>query len=63
MSIEAYVTAEGDVERVRIVAGSGYETLDSAALRVARRLKCSPALQRDKEVGAWLRTSLEFKVR
>lgn len=63
VSIEAYVNGEGDIEQVRVAAGSGYESLDAAALRVASRLKCSPALQRDRKVGAWLRTSLEFKVR
>jgi TonB family protein len=61
--IEAYVDAHGRVERVRIAAGSGYQSLDAAALRVARRMKCSPALQRDRTVGAWLSTSLEFQVR
>lgn len=63
VKIEAYVSAEGEVEQVRVAAGSGYETLDEAALRVAERMRCSPALQRDRNVGAWLSTSLEFRVR
>jgi len=58
-----YLDATGKVEEVRIARGSGYEELDGAAIRVAERIRFTPALNRDQNVAAWVQFPIEFKIR
>jgi TonB family protein len=59
----AYITREGLVEEVQLAQSSGYEPLDEAGLRVATRIRLSPALNRDVTVPVWVQLPLEFEVR
>ena len=59
----AYIDDRGVVEDVRVAAGSGHESLDMAALSVAGRIRCSPALNYDVAIPVWIRMPLEFSAR
>jgi len=61
--IMALVNADGAVERAQIAEGSGYGDLDDAAMEVAMHIRCSPAMNRDTPVAAWIGVPLEFSVR
>jgi TonB family protein len=59
----AYITRDGIVEEVQVAQSSGYEPLDEAGLRVAERVRLSPALNRDVTVPVWIQLPLQFEVR
>lgn len=58
-----YLSEEGATLEVRIAKGSGYETLDAAALRVAERMRFTPALNRDQPIRAWVQFPIVFRIR
>jgi TonB family protein len=51
----------GQVEDVQINATSGNATLDEAALRVARVIRFSPALDLDGPVPVWISIPIQFQ--
>lgn len=57
------VGLEGDVLDARVGEGSGYAALDAAALKIAGRMRFSPALNRDKKVAVWISIPLIFEPR
>lgn len=58
-----HVTTAGMVEESRVFQSSGQPDLDEAALRVARSVEFSPALNRDQRVPVWIQFPLTFSVR
>lgn len=58
-----FIDAQGQVQDVRIDRTSGSEVLDQAALRVARVLQFSPALNRDERVPVWVQIPITFTTR
>lgn len=56
------VTAEGAAKDVQLLSGSGFETLDDAALKAVRRWRFVPAKQGDTAVSAWVQVPIEFKL-
>lgn len=58
-----FIDAEGRVVRTLVNESSGYDELDEAALRVAGRLRFSPAWNRDRRVPVWVSLPITFQVR
>lgn len=58
-----FLDTDGHVLDARIESSSGHVKLDEAALRVARGMKFSPALNRDTRVQVWVRFPIIFEVR
>lgn len=58
-----FLDTDGHVLDARIESSSGHPQLDEAALRVARAMEFSPALNRDKRVQVWVRFPIIFEVR
>lgn len=58
-----HITAAGVVEDSRVFQSSGQPELDEAALRVARSVEFSPAMNRDRRVPVWIQFPLTFRVR
>lgn len=58
-----FVDRTGSVSRVRVATPSGYESVDRAAAKVARTMEFEPALNRDRNVGVWVRQAVRFQVR
>lgn len=56
------VTAEGEVAERRVVASSGYEALDRAALRVADVFRFRPATWEGCSTHAWVQFPISFRV-
>lgn len=54
---------QGAVEDARVRVGSGQPALDEAALRVARIIEFTPAMNRDRAVPVWVSIPITFKVR
>lgn len=59
--LHVFVDAEGAPARSQIAESSGYPPLDAAARDVVDRMKFSPALNRDKPIGVWVRQAVTFK--
>lgn len=59
--LHVFVDADGVPTRSQISESSGYPPLDEAAREVVDRMKFSPALNRDKPVGVWVRQDVTFK--
>lgn len=57
-----FLDAEGHVVRTLVNESSGYGDMDAAALRVADRMKFSPAQNRDRPVPVWVTISITFEV-
>jgi TonB family protein len=55
-----YIDETGAVQRTMVNSGSGYSSLDQAALRVAKQLRFTPALNRDQPVRVWVSLPLRF---
>lgn len=49
-----FVDRSGRVTRSRVIASSGHEVMDTAAVRVARDREYLPALNRDQPIGVWV---------
>jgi protein TonB len=54
---------QGNVELTQVNQSSGQPSLDEAALRVARVMEFSPAMNRDKQVPVWVSIPIQFQVR
>lgn len=57
-----YIDEAGAVTDVRVNRSSGSPPLDQAALRVAERMRFSPALNRDERVAVWVSFPITFQV-
>ena len=58
-----FVDDAGSATDLRIDTSSGHQALDDAALRVARAMKFSPALDKETPVAAWIAMPITFQVR
>lgn len=58
-----FVDEKGGIIELRIAQGSGHESLDEAAFRVAEGIRFSPALNRDEYVSVWVQFPITFEVR
>lgn len=63
VSVWFFLDRSGKVVRTLINESSGYAELDSAALRVADRMRFSPAWNREKRVPVWVSIPILFEVR
>jgi len=63
VDVRFFIDAEGVVRRVLVAQPSGHEALDSAALRVARTFRFSPALDGDEPVPVWIAIPVTFQTR
>lgn len=57
-----FIDPSGEVQETRIAQPSGHEALDEAALRVARVMEFTPAMNRDEPVPVWVQFPIRFKV-
>ena len=55
--------AEGVVQEVSVRDGSGYESLDSVAVRLARQMRFTPALNNGKALPIWITHTITFRSR
>lgn len=62
-SVRFLIDETGRIEETRIHESSGYEAFDQAALRVARIMEFSPALNRDQRIAVWVAIEIRFEVR
>jgi protein TonB len=58
--LHVFVDADGVPTRSQVIESSGYPQLDDAAREVVDRMKFSPALNRDRPVGVWVRQGVTF---
>ena len=58
--VMVHVTAEGTVDSVYVRTTSGYEAMDTAALRGARELRFEPGRRGEKPVDVWVRLPVRF---
>lgn len=58
-----YVDERGNVRNTRVKESSGLEPLDSAAVAVSRRMRFSPAQNRDTKVPVWVSIPILFEIR
>ena len=63
VTLEISVSGSGEVSGVEVLAGSGYEDLDSAAVSAVRTARFAPATEDGVQVCGCLRLSFEFKLR
>ncbi len=60
-NVHFFINVEGVVQRALVAQSSGHEALDSAALRVARMFRFTPALNEDDPVPVWIAIPLTFQ--
>lgn len=58
----AFIDEQGDVFKAQIAESSGYAQLDNVAIEVVKTAEFSPAMNRDKPVGVWIRLPIAFTV-
>jgi protein TonB len=58
--VELLIDAKGNVRRARIVAKSGYRSLDQAALESLRQCTYTPSRKLGHPVGGWIRVRYEW---
>jgi len=58
-----FIDEGGQVQQTRVHTGSGHRALDEAALKVARVIRFTPALNRDKQVPVWISLPITFTIR
>ena len=58
--VMVHVTAEGTVDSVYVRTTSGYEAMDTAALRGARELRFEPGRRGEETVDVWVRLPVRF---
>lgn len=63
VNVRFFIDAEGVVRRILVANPSGHEEFDSAALRVARVFRFSPARDVDEPVPAWIAIPVTFQTR
>lgn len=56
-----FVDADGEVAETQVRRSSGYERLDRAARKVARKMDFEPARSRDKPIGVWVTQIITFR--
>ena len=61
--LSLHVTASGEVDRVEVVASSGFADLDEAAVKAAQKARFTPARSGSRRVDAHARLTLTFKLR
>ena len=59
-NVHFFIDTRGVVQRVLVAETSGHEVLDSAALRVARIFRFTPALNQDEVVPVWVAIPITF---
>jgi protein TonB len=57
-----FIDEEGRVLRTLLNESSGFDSFDQAAIKVADRMKFSPAYNRDKRVKVWVSVPIVFEV-
>lgn len=62
-NVHFFIDTEGVVQSVLVAQSSGHEALDSAALRVARIFRFTPALNEDEVVPVWIAIPITFQTR
>lgn len=58
-----FVGTDGTVERSLLAKTSGHPELDSAALKVMKTYRFSPAMNRDKTVPVWIQIPITFETK
>lgn len=58
--VQCLVDKQGKVQEARVLHSSGYESLDKAALKAARKCEFSPGMQDGKPVLCWLSFKYDF---
>ncbi len=58
-----FIDDEGVVQRTAVDKSSGHQALDQAALEVARVIRFTPAMNRDKRVPVWISLPITFTTR
>ncbi len=61
VKVAFHISEQGEVLETRLDQGSGYTSLDEAAMRVAEIAKFSPALNRDQRVAVWVSFPIVFE--
>ncbi len=61
--LSLHVTASGDVDRVEVIASSGFADLDEAAVKAAQKARFTPARSGSRRVDAHARLTLTFRLR
>ena len=61
--LSLHVTASGEVDRVEVVASSGFADLDEAAVKAAQKARFTPARSGSRRVDAHARLTLTFRLR
>jgi protein TonB len=56
-----FIDGTGVVANARVQTTSGIQSLDDAAVVVARAMRFSPALNRDQQVPVWLAIPMTFR--
>ncbi|HEX6308799.1 MAG TPA: TonB family protein [Longimicrobiales bacterium] len=62
-TVHFFIDTDGTVLRTLLAKSSGYPALDEAALAVAKQMKFSPALNRDKKVQVWVEIPVVFSAK
>lgn len=62
VTVWVFVSTSGEVERSVVEQSSGYDALDAAALKVARRMVFEPALNRSEPIAVWAAQRIRFQV-
>lgn len=61
--LQILVSAEGRVEDVKVVSGSGHGELDAAARQAVREWRFAPAVQKGSPIAAWVTLPVVFGLR
>jgi len=63
VTLELRISAEGQVEGVKVVSSCGFAELDSAAVEAARKARFNPARREGRPIPYSARISLTFKLK
>ena len=63
VELSLHIDERGNVLEARVLAGSGHDSLDEAALELSDAFRFSPALNMDKPVAVWVSFPVVFQVR
>lgn len=62
VNVWLFIDETGAVANTRVNESSGYEEMDATALQVARRMRFTPAMNRDQRVPVWVAIDINFAV-
>lgn len=62
VNIWFFIDETGTVQKVQVKESSGYDAFDLAALEVGKRMRFTPARNRDTPVPVWIATDITFAV-